>query len=341
MLSLLFTFSCSSNTKLPAENENSEKKQVLDEAPTAKDLQDRGDVVAAIKAYDEQLRESPNDVSALGNRARLLTSEGRMEAALSDYDVLIQIDPGNLAAHEKRAELLFDMKRFAAAKRAFDIIISHRPESAALHNRRGMALLEMGSVNEAIFDFDSALVYKPQWMTAHANRGTAYYELGNYDAARADFGVCGNGNPIAINGLGLIAQFVQDDLVLAERKFSEATVLFPQDPSAWFNLAFIRAGENEQEEAIRLFSKVLTLDSLYFDAAINRGLIHMQMKNPSKALPDFEFVSSHLPDQSRPMLLKGWAKCEMGAWLKGCLDLADAKSLGEKEAQKLIERYCK
>lgn len=340
MLFLLVS-SCTSDVITTPSNKNSQPQKAEQGTLSARELQDRGDLAAAILAYDSQLAQNPSDISALGNRANLLSISGKNEAALIDYDALLDVDPGNFAAHEKRAALLSEMKSYEKAAQAYDLIIAHRPKSATLFNSRGMALLELGQVQRAKVDFDSALYYQPNWLPALANRGAANYALGLFQAAQQDFQICGDGSPVSINGLGLIAQFVSKDLNLAERKFSEASILFPRDPAAWFNLAFLRAAEMKQEEAIRLFTKVLDLDSLHFDAATNRGLIYMQLKDPEKALTDFDFVAAHLPNQGRPILLKGWAKCEKGEWLRGCLDLADAKSLGEKDAQKLINQYCK
>ena len=316
-----------------------------DSAPSRKEsgryLQNQGNIVAAIAAYDAEIDANPKDIAALGNRAVLLNKLGRKQEALLDYEQILEIDPGNYPTHEKRAALLADLGKFDQAVQSYDLILQHRKGSAEIFDARGAVFLKNGKFKLAIQDFDSALAIQPNWVQAIANRGTAFYEQGNFQAAKIDFLRCGNQSAVSINGLGLIAQFAEGDTALARRHFIEATITFPFDAAGWYNLAFLNAAKNERFEAIRLFSKALDLDSSYLDAAINRGLIQMQIGETDKALSDFEFVRQKSPENSRAILLAGWAKCEKGDWLKGCLDLSDAQEMGEKEAKKLIERYCK
>ncbi|HEX2898893.1 MAG TPA: tetratricopeptide repeat protein [Bacteroidia bacterium] len=310
----------------------------------AKALQERGDIQGAIQAYDRLLLQDPINIAALGNRANLLQGEGDFKAALRDYNVLLEVDPSNVAALMRRADLQVKLGQLAAALRDYDLMLSHRPDDATLLNSRGEVHLQLGQAAKAAQDFQAALKLRPGWDAAVLNRAAVWYALGDFEQARTDYQAilaAQPGNSEATNGLGLITQFVDGDLAAAEELYRKAIFQDARNAGAWYNLAFLEAGKGQSLKAIDDFGEAIRLDATYADARLNRGLLHMQVKLVGDAVADFEAAVELRPDNAHAHLLLGWARCEGGSRIQGCLSLSKAKELGDKDADNLIRQYCK
>jgi tetratricopeptide (TPR) repeat protein len=298
--------------------------------------------------YNHVLAQDPTDLGAMGNRARLYEQMGQPIAALADYDALLLSDPNNAPALERRASLLAKEGKFEAAVQDYDRLMQN-PETdvALLLNGRGKAKLDGGQAKQAEADFSAALELRPNWAEAMVNRGAARYALGAHALAREDFSMAIALDPKAseaYNGLGLIAQFVDNDLAVAEVDFSQALMLDRTNAGAWYNMGFLEAARKATHKAIQNFNEAIRLDSGYVDARINRGILQMQSDRADSALLDFEWVVVRRPNDARAWQLRGWAHCELGKRAQGCIDLSEASRLGlgqQPDHLKLITRYCK
>jgi tetratricopeptide (TPR) repeat protein len=310
----------------------------------AKDRSSRGDTLGAIISYGELLLEKPDAIAALGNRAILLAALGRDQEALADYGSLLQIDSENYPALDRRAALNFRMGHYQDALLDLDYMASHRKEDPELLNRLGEAHLRLGRFAEALYHLEQALAIRKDWPVALRNRAATYYAMGDYDRAAYDYQTLLARDPQdseALNGLGLVFQFADNDALGAETNFRKALLANPNNAGAWYNIAFLEASQNKTQAAIKDFGEAIRSDRRYADAYVNRGLLRMRLPDQAAALADFEAALSLQPTNAHNRLLVGWAKCETGARTAGCLDLAEAKSKSEPGAADLIATYCK
>jgi len=132
--------------------------------------------------------------SAEGDTARLKglaedsVEDGRYDQAVAAYDWLLKDDPDNLVCLRDRAATHLLRGGYDYAIRDYDRLLSVRDEpDATLYYNRGCAHLAAGRMQEAIADFSKAIILRKGWTLAHNNRGAAYARISQYDKAIEDF----------------------------------------------------------------------------------------------------------------------------------------------------------
>lgn len=298
----------------------------------------------ALQRYEQILRTDPNNVSALGRRGRLLWSLGRLKEARRDFSIILEIDPSNVAALNDRARLLTELGLDNEAFRDWGQLITLQPRDVMVRSGLGNTLLRMGRTQDALDQFEIAMHLDPNREDLQLNAAAAQYQLGNYAAAREVYQQILAVNPQsadALNGMGLLLQFVDNDPQAAEQNYRLALAINPNLAGAWFNIAFLEAGRGLNLKAIEDFGNAIRLDSTYLDARLNRGLLYINMRQPADAVADLEWVTRWQPKHGRAWLLLGWARCLSRNDIQGCIDLARAKELGQADAERLIKEHCR
>ncbi len=128
------------------------------------------------------------DTAHLGDLAEEYVKEQRYDRAVAAYDWLLKDDPDNLVYLRDRAATHLLRGGYDSAVRDYDHLSSIRDEpDAALYYNRGCAHLAADRMQKAISDFGKAIVLKPDWTLAYNNRGATYARMGQYDKAIEDF----------------------------------------------------------------------------------------------------------------------------------------------------------
>ncbi len=121
---------------------------------------EQGDDKKAIDAFDEAIRQDPQDAIAYYNRGVA-------------HSRLARFDTGGAA-------------RWKGAIQDFDVAIRLNPQADAYYNR-GVAYRSLGQLERAIEDFGEAIRLNPQYAEAYYNRGAGYGAIGKSIEAERDF----------------------------------------------------------------------------------------------------------------------------------------------------------
>ncbi len=148
---------------------------------------DDDDYDRAVVEYDHVLRDNPDDLFVLENRAGVNLARGGYEHAIRDYDHLIGLNT-------KRADLYYNRGCAQLAAGKLDAAVEDFTKSIALDEtrnlaftNRGTAFARKGDFKKAIIDFDQAISMKSDDRLAFHNRGLAYKMLGQLEKANLDF----------------------------------------------------------------------------------------------------------------------------------------------------------
>jgi tetratricopeptide (TPR) repeat protein len=129
-----------------------------------------------------------DDTARLGDLAEQYIEEQRYDRAVAAYDWLLKDDPDNLVYLRDRAATHLLRGGYDRAVRDYDHLLSIRGKpDATLYYNRGCAHLAADRMQEAISDFSKAIILKPDWTLAYNNRGATYARMGEYDEAIKDF----------------------------------------------------------------------------------------------------------------------------------------------------------
>ena len=344
----LFIFAfwgCSSN---PEKHQTKAPKAIINEPfvtyQDARSRHEKGDLVGARQAYDAVLAGDAFHIGALGNRAILHEGSGDLLAAIKDYDQLLKVEQGNVAALMHRAALHSRVGNLDLAINDYDTLLIRRPNDPIILNDRGYAYFSLGKYEEALKDFEEALRQAPKLSLARFNRGSANYFLKKYPLAKKDFQEVLLREPKhlgAINSLGLIYLQVENQLDSALQYFGDATEIAPQEADGWFNLgnAYYQAGQ--LKAALAAFSTCLGHNVELIDAHANRALTAFQLNRFEDAISDYDWVLEKQAQNENALVMRGLAKCEIGQFSSGCLDLKASHQTENKTVRNAILRYCK
>lgn len=251
----------------------------------------------AIADYDRALKRSPEDTTALGNKAMALRSLGRLKEALSVITNPVRINDQqmpNLACkvgllidlerHQEALEAVdpalkhgaagvwwriiqgdayYDLARYAEADIAYDQALDIEPENAEALADKGWVARQQGRDEDALRYFEHVLVITPTNVQAAQQRAAALYRLDRYSEALAAYERLLELDPNDshlwyFKGVSLYELGHPNAAVFA---FKLATQLDPDDVDTWHWLGFTLKKLNRPDEAAEAYQHALALDA--------------------------------------------------------------------------------
>jgi protein O-mannosyl-transferase len=123
-------------------------------------LAERGEMDAAIQAYQEALRIWPRSVKAHVNLGAALAGQGKLDEAISHYSEALRLKPDDALARTNWTKAL---------------------------NNMGVEAAQRGRMDEAIHYFNEALRIDPEFVDGHFNLGITLARLNRVDEAAEQF----------------------------------------------------------------------------------------------------------------------------------------------------------
>jgi len=125
-------------------------ESVIAKSGLANVLKTKGELDAALAAYNEVIAQHPENVVARSGRAEVLKSQGQFDAALTAFDEVISQHPEDVFARTGRAEVLKAKGELGAALTAYERIINDRPENRVARTGLVSILAATGRYGEAL-----------------------------------------------------------------------------------------------------------------------------------------------------------------------------------------------
>ncbi len=174
---------------------------------------------------------------------------------------------------------------------------------------RGVAHYALQNIDSAEHDFRMALQHSGGWFVrAFLTRGHMRFEFGNVDSAITDFlNVLDSYNENYSVHLALGKCWLKkNDLKEARKYFRLATSIGPKFTDAFYYLGIVYITMQKFEDAKPCFDRVIELNPEHDKAFYNRGMAHARLRNMDAA----------------------------------CLDWIKAKSLGNEDANLIVQSQC-
>ncbi len=258
------------------------------------------------------------EADLLDRKARLLVALGRYDEATATYRQVLEVHPTYKDAHYNLAQLALRRSELFEARQLLDVELANYPDNYK-------ALCQLGELSLQRDDYEAALGF---FEKAHK---------ADKEQTRAKVGLART--------------------LRLQKKYAEARVyvvqllaLNPMDLDANLEMGRILRGEENYEEAAKLYSYVLdlldahkgkldeTMTRLKADALIARGEVRLLTTGPSTANADFSQALEVLPEYPAAFYNIGQAyKSKYGfSKLKGDLDeavrnLEKARALAPKD----------
>jgi tetratricopeptide (TPR) repeat protein len=155
--------------------------------------------------------------------------------AIAEYKEALKINPNNVEAHLKMGFLLYNVKQSEEGMAHLEKAIQLDPDNALVHHDLGMALLHQRKYDQAINHLSEALRRMPEGIDQQYNAVDMHYNLG-------------------------LALFYSRNFSQSTVHLSEAVRLSPAEGKLHYDLAVALAAEGKTDDALRHYSKALSIN---------------------------------------------------------------------------------
>jgi tetratricopeptide (TPR) repeat protein len=229
---------------------------------------------------DSLIKRYPNRVDLLLKRGTKEMKEYKFEEAQADAARAFRLDSANLDARELFADVLNNKpdrsltSDVSAAQRHYKIILKNRPKSPKI-------LVSLASTFSQQMDFETSFNYINQalridkrYRDAYVLKGSNYLFLGQRKLAKSSYETAVQQDPKFFEAyLMLGALYQEDNDSICLEYYRTAVSLKPNDSDVLFSLAYAYQLFNKPAKALALYQKMIRLDTAYFQALNQIGLI--------------------------------------------------------------------
>lgn len=230
----------------------------------------------ALAAYDRVIENNPENITALLDKANVLSKLKRHQEALANYEQAIAINEDSHLAWLGKGNALFVMRQYPESLAAFNRTVKIQPKSyISWHNRGSLLRDGLKKLPEAIASYDRALEINPNFYHAWRDRGIALSQNKQHEQAIESFeqalSIKPNdykswvGKGIALSSLGKITEAIS--------VFDRAVEIQPNDPFVWMNRGSALEAAQRYTEACEAYRQVNKLNPGFSPALAARQKI--------------------------------------------------------------------
>lgn len=137
---------------------------------------------AALATLEDDLSQTPVQVTVLYERADLLLRLTRDADALSAFQQVLECDACHAGALNAMGNLLLRMSRFDDALACYERILEFAPDDVVALVNRGNVLQQNGRYGDALASYDAALAVRPGFAEALIEQAHCHLALGDMQA---------------------------------------------------------------------------------------------------------------------------------------------------------------
>lgn len=190
------------------------------------------------------------------------------------------------AAYDALGAYFGQQNQLSCAIAAFQSALKLAPESWEAHYNLAIALLDTGNAEHAVRELRATARLKPGSPQIELALGTALSHAQQLDSAIIEFKEVLKTDPKSVPALdGLTKAFI------AQKRFSAATAYLknaPADEVLQLNLAIAYAGNNNQDEAIKILAAIVKAHPDYAQAHSNLAIVYTQQSRYFDASQEFK-----------------------------------------------------
>ena len=223
----------------------------------------RGDLDAAIDAFEKVKLLDPQDARALNNVGHILRKKGELDPAIDTFKRAIEVDEKLINPHHNLADALLEKRDLDGAIAAYQRALSINWERTDTHLLLGVVLCDVKKDHgRAIIHFEEAVRLDPGNPMAHYNLGNARLGKADWTGAIKAYRQATEIKPDFVD-----AYFNLGDTLLktgelsgAAASFLEATRIAPLDAGAQNGLGVALKSKGELDGAIAAFRRAIEIN---------------------------------------------------------------------------------
>ncbi len=217
----------------------------------------------AVEAYDKLVQDNPKNITAMLDKANVLSKLQQHQQALSSYEQALEVNPDSHLALLGKGNTLFALRQYDQALKVFDRALKLQPKSYLTWHNRGSLLRDgLKNLSEAIASYDRSLEINPNFYHAWRDRGVALSQNQQHPEALNSFKKALNIQPKdhkswVARGIALSSLDRNDEAIFS---FDRAAEIQPQDPFVLMNRATALEKNQRYTEACDIYRQLIKIN---------------------------------------------------------------------------------
>jgi tetratricopeptide (TPR) repeat protein len=263
---------------------------------------------AASIDLDSLLVLYPDSVDLIIKYGNNCIAKYKFDQAMDPASRAFRLDSNNLEVRMLYAQVLNNrpnrsVAEIASAQRQFKYIVKKQPKNTK-------ALVGLASTFSQQMDFDESFKYlnktlriDPRYRDAYVMKGSNYLFLNKIDLAKSSYETAIQQDPNFFEGYLMLGSLYQsENQIICIEYFKTAATLQPKNPEVLFSLAYAQQLFNQPDEALKVYRKMIQIDSSYHQALNQIGVI--KQYNDVDLDSAIYFYNSAI--QTEPRFVEAW-----------------------------------
>lgn len=262
----------------------------------------------AAQALNKAIELDSTNIDAYVFKGHLEYNLENYNKAILSYNKAIALNTDNIESYINKGTAQYKIKDYNGSIESFNRAIELDRKNPYPYFARGSSKAKLGKLQSAIADFNKSIQLGYKSDKVYYERGLSYALLKNYKKASEDFKLTVKLNPTHVNAL-------------------------EKSGNSLYQL-------KQFDNAIEAYSKALTINPKAKEIYTYRGLCKIALNDIQGAIHDYNEAINIDPNFAMAYCQRGILMHKIGKKEEGCNDLYRAKSLGFKEADDVIRKYC-
>ena len=301
----------------------------------------------ALSFFTKAIALDPLLAKAFTGRSMTYTRLQKYSNAINDAEKAIKLNPQNPFAHQIMAVAYAESNQLQNALDQINKAIDLEPTEPTYYCYRGLILGNIGQKHQALKNFQTAMEISPMSPAVYTFRGTYYRDVEkNYHAAISDYNKAIELDPLyggAYWSRAITLGHGLNHYHEAISSLNEAIKLKPKDGSAYLNRAIFSEELQEDDEAIKDYTKAIDYLPGGGDeirrAYTYRSVIYLQKGMYDNAIKDLTKLINMNPQNGYYYSGRGVAYHKLGDIDKAMQDFKIACKLGRQEACNNLKQF--
>lgn len=246
------------------------------------DYLDKEQYDLALKEFNLAIQIDPDYAEAIKNRGNVYFFQNKFEAALKEYLKAISVDPGYWNAYNNAANAYWELEKVQDALDYYDKAIKANPSAMLPYWNAGNKYLDLKQYDNAAKYFQKGLSVDPKNSTLHTYLGYTLYKMEKTEDALSHLNKAISLNPEDSLPYYDLAGIYYDKAIVINKRYVESTTNTDADKKN-AEKAF-----NLYQEAEKNFSKAVELEPDNPAYRYRLGLTYFALIEDEKALEQYQ-----------------------------------------------------
>jgi len=238
---------------------------------------------ASLELLNQQLEKDPDNPGLLYERALIFYENKLLDKGLADIEKAVSIDSTRSDYFLLRSDFYYAMNRIDDAGASIEKAIKLDPKNKEANVKMGELQYYLGNYLSAFKYLDDALRIDPFQAKVYFIKGMCFKENGDTALAISSFRTAVEQDPDYFHAYMQLANIyaAQDD-PLAINYYNNAIMVNPSMVEAHYGLAYYLQEHGKPDDAIKIYTDLLSIDPKNAPAMHNIGYIYLFYKGDAQ-----------------------------------------------------------